>query len=329
MAIFYAVEQGLIIQKEGERLIAKKDNKIIKFLHFHNLEQLILIGRIGLTPAVIFELLKRGIDTVFLSYSGRYLGRLSSIGGKNIELRFRQYESLKDELFKLNLAKKIVRGKIENQRLFLRRINRKGLGLEDTILKLRVFSEKVKEGSSLDEIRGIEGTTSRVYFDAYAKGLLGAGIGFDKRERRPPKDPANALLSLGYTLLFSHVFSVVNMVGLDPYIGFFHAINYGKPSLALDLMEEWRPIIVDAVVMNAFNLKVIKREDFVVEEEGVCLTRDGWRKFIAQFERKMSEKVKHPHQGIRLTYRGCIEAQARQLVRHIKGEEEYTPAVFR
>jgi len=328
MAIFYAIEQGLVLHKEGERLIAKKDNKIIKFLHFHNLEQVILIGRINLTPSVIFELLKRNIDTVFLTHSGRYLGRLSPIAGKNIELRIRQYESLKDKFFKLNLAKKIVKGKIENQRLFLRRINRKGLGLEDTILKLRAFSERIKEGNSLDEIRGMEGITSRIYFNGYAKGLAEAGIELEKRERRPPKDPANALLSLGYTLLFSHVFSLVNLVGLDPYIGFFHAFDYGKPALALDLMEEWRPIIVDAVVMNTFNLKVIKREDFVMEE-GVCLTRDGWRKFIAQFERKMTEKIKHPNQGVRLTYRGCIEAQARQLARHVKGEEEYIPAVFR
>lgn len=329
MAIFYAVEQGLFLHKEGERLIAKKDKKIIKFLHFHDLEQVILIGRINLTPSVIFELLKRDIDTVFLTYTGRYLGRLSSIGGKNIELRIRQYESLKDKLFKLSLAQKIVKGKIENQRLFLRRINRKGLGLEDAILKLRAFSKRIKEGTELDEIRGMEGTSSRLYFNAYAKGLAKVGIEFEKRERRPPKGPANALLSLGYTLLFSHVLSLVNLVGLDPYIGFFHAPGYGKPALALDLMEEWRPIIVDAVVMNAFNLKVIKREDFIIEEEGICLNRDGWRKFIAQFERKMAEKIRHPNQDIRLTYRNCIEAQARQLARHIKGEEEYTPAIFR
>jgi len=328
MSIFYAIEQGLSLHKDGERLIAKKEGKVLKVIHFHNLEQLVIIGRISLSPAVIFTLLKRGIDTVFLTTSGKYLGRLSPLMSKNIELRIKQFERLKEFDFKLEIAKAVIKGKIENQRMLLRRINRKGLGLEDTILKLKKFVQKVDEETNIESLRGIEGSASRLYFSAYAKGFL-EEVNFLKRERRPPKDPVNALLSLGYTLLFSNIFSIISMVGLDPYFGCYHTIDYGRPSLVLDLMEEWRPVIVDTLVLSIFNLKVIKEEDFTKDEDGLYLARDGWRKFISQFERKMAEKVTHPLKAAKISYRSYMEEQTRLFVRALKGEDKYRAAVFR
>jgi len=328
MAIFYAVEQGLVLHKDGERLIARKEDKVFKVLHFHNLEQVILIGRISLTPAVISTLLKRGIDTVFLTKSGRYLGRLEPLMGKNIELRVRQFERLREPDFRLRLARMIVKGKIENQRIILRRINRRLSGLEDAILKLKVLAQKAEQETDISALRGLEGSAARVYFEAYAKGVK-EKWGFTGREKRPPKDPVNALLSLGYTLLFNNVLAMVNMVGLDPYLGCFHTVDYGKPSLALDLMEEWRAVIVDALVLSLLNLRIINQKDFIEDEEGLFLTGDGWRKFIGQFEKKMGEKVKHPSREAKVNYRSYIEEQIRLFVRALKGEDEYKPAVFR
>ncbi|MDL1971534.1 MAG: CRISPR-associated endonuclease Cas1 [Candidatus Desulfofervidaceae bacterium] len=328
MAIFYAVEQGLVLQKDGERLIARKEGRVLKAVHFHNLEQLVLIGRISLTPAVISTLLKRGIDTVFLARTGKYLGRLAPLMGKNIELRLRQFEKLREPGFNLRLSRTIVKGKIENQRMLLRRVNRKGLGLEDIILKLKGLAQKAERETDIATLRGIEGSAARVYFEAYGQGFK-ERLNFNRRERRPPKDPVNSLLSLGYSLLFSHVFAMVNMVGLDPYLSCFHTVDYGKPALALDLMEEWRAVIVDALVLSVINLKVITQKDFVEEEEGLFLTIDGWRKFIGQFERKMGEKVRYPARQAKISYRNYIEEQIRLFVRDIKGEAEYRPAVFR
>ena len=268
MAVFYAVEQGINLQKDGERLVVKKEGRVLKTIHFHNLEQVILMGRICISPAVIATLLKRRIDTVFLTKTGKYLGRLASLIGKNIELRLTQFERIKDPQFRLTITKAIVKGKIENQQMLLRRINRKGLGLEDVILKLRGMAKRVEKEDDIEVLRGIEGIASRLYFSAYAAGF-GKGIEFKGRERRPPKDPVNSLLSLGYTFLFSNVFSIINMVGLDPYLGCYHTVDYGRPSLALDLMEEWRPVIVDALVLGVFNLKVLNEEDFTESEDGL------------------------------------------------------------
>ncbi len=327
MAVFYAIEQGLVLHKDGQRLLAKKEGKVKKAIHFHTLEQVVLIGQIGLTPAVISALLKRNIDTVFLTKSGRYLGRLMPMAGKNIELRLRQFERFQDMNFRERIARAIVKGKVENQRLLLRRINRKGLGLEDTILRLKQLAKKTEE-ADIASLRGIEGTAARFYFEGLAKGF-NEDWQFKGREKRPPKDPLNALLSLGYTLLFSNVLCAINLVGLDPYLGCFHSIDYGRPALAFDLMEEWRAVIVDALVLSVINRKVISRDNFAIEEEGVYLSSEGWQKFITQFERKMNEKVTHPEREEKISYRAYIEDQVRRFCRDIKGEEEYKAVVFR
>ena len=328
MAVFYAVEQGINLQKDGERLVVKKEGRVLKTIHFHNLEQVILMGRICISPAVIATLLKRRIDTVFLTKTGKYLGRLASLIGKNIELRLTQFERIKDPQFRLTITKAIVKGKIENQQMLLRRINRKGLGLEDVILKLKGMAKRVEKEDDIEVLRGIEGIASRLYFSAYAAGF-GKGIEFKGRERRPPKDPVNSLLSLGYTFLFSNVFSIINMVGLDPYLGCYHTVDYGRPSLALDLMEEWRPVIVDPLVLSVFNLKVLNKEDFTESEDGLFLSQDALRKFIVQFERKMGERVTHPFRETKIRYRSYIEAQVRSFVHVLRDEDTYKAAVFR
>jgi CRISPR-associated protein Cas1 len=362
MGIVYLMEQNATVSKEGGRLLVKKEGVVSHTIHLFKLEQVVLFGNIFLTPAAIRHLLKEGIDTAFMTRRGRYLGRLQSALGKNIVLRREQFRKMEDEGFCLKTARSIVKGKLYNLRTVLMRLNRQreNLDLDNEILSLRNLIPKIDEASSLDTLRGYEGKGSAIYFEGFSKGFLDENLEFPGRVRRPPTDPINALLSLGYTLLLNQVIAAASLVGFDPYFGSLHSLDYGRPSLALDLMEEWRPIIVDTLVLSVFNLKALTPSDFeerrpssiqeepvktaadtgsMREEElaeapgsedkdrsAILLTEPGFRKFITQYERKMGQKVQYHLTGEQFPYRDCIREQVRHFARYLKGEEpEYQP----
>ncbi len=358
MTVAYVMEQGASIRLEGERLVVEKKKNTLHTLHIYRLSQLVLYGNVSLTPPVISKLLGKGIDTVFMTRSGRYQGRLQAPLSKNISLRCEQFARLGDREFCLNIAKSIVTGKLTNMRSVLMRIKRKtdDPSLNRYIEQIKSIAEKAREADDMESLRGFEGAGSSAYFSGFSRGFMCDGICFKKRVRRPPTDPVNVLLSLGYTLLFNNVMSAVSMVGFDPYMGALHSTEYGRPSLALDLMEEWRPVIVDTVVMSVFNLKVIDVSDFegcvVMEDDAedlskgknddhtadaedneglpIRLTDNGFRKFVVQFERKMNQKVKYVPSGQQLSYRDCIREQVRHFARVIRGEDQdYRPMAVR
>jgi len=359
--VAYVTEQGCSITREGERLLIKKGKSVLHTLHMFKLEQLVLFGNVSVTPAALFYLLQTGVDTVFMTRSGRYRGRLQPPQSKNITLRCEQFRKLADAEFCLTMARSVVSGKIGNLRNSLMRLNRsrEGLALEDQILSLKNLAERCSEAADLDVLRGLEGRSAVLYFEGFARGFLIEGVKFEKRVRRPPTDPVNALLSLGYTLLFNTVMGAVSLVGFDPYLGCLHSVEYGRPSLPLDLMEEWRPVIVDSLVLSVFNLRTVTLQDFVVnagnpedfEQEDaldgagetaeasdsqarprlpVKLTEAGMRKFLAQFERKMMDRVRYHLTGRQLSYRDCIREQVRHFARVVRGEESaYQPMLLR
>lgn len=365
MSIVYLTEQNASVSKEGGRLLVKKEGVVSHTIHLFKLDQVVLFGNIFLTPAAIRYLLKEGVDTAFMTRQGRYLGRLQSALGKNIVLRREQFRKMEDEGFCLKTAKSLVKGKLANLRTVLMRLNRQreNLELDNKILALRNLIPKVDEAGSLDTLRGYEGRGSAIYFEGFSKGFLAEDVEFPGRVRRPPTDPINALLSLGYTLLLNQVIAAASLVGFDPYVGSLHSVDYGRPSLALDLMEEWRPIIVDTLVLSVFNLKALTPSDFEerkpgsVEKESVntpeagnegekeltessgsaaedspaiLLTESGFRKFITQYERKMGQKVQYHLTEEHYTYRDCIREQVRHFARYLKGEEtEYQPMPLR
>ncbi len=344
MSILYLLDSDISVHKEGKRLIIKKKKKAIQQIHIFKLSQVIVIGYITLTNHVIRTLLSEGIDTVFMTKKGKYLGRLQSPKSKNIFLRKIQFQQFDNSSFILKTAKAIVSGKLRNQRALLQRIQRsskRDLGFSKVIAELKRLVDKCKFAKDLDELRGYEGIAAAMYFPAWGKGLKVENIKFSNRNRRPPKDPVNALLSLGYTLLLNNVISILELVGLDPYIGTLHTLEYGRPSLALDLMEEWRPILIDSLVLSVFNLGVISIDDFTknVQEEddnisdsiGAVYLKDcGWRKYITQFERKMSTEITFHLTKQRMTYRNAIEQQIRHFVKYIKGEtSEYISTPFK
>jgi CRISP-associated protein Cas1 len=362
MAVAYIMEQNASVACEGERLLVKKGSTVLHALHLFKLDQLVLFGNVVLTPQAINRLLKDGVDTVFMTAAGRYRGRLQAPHSKNITLRVEQFRRLADPEFCLRTARAIVAGKIQNLRAVLLRLNRsrEGLALEDHILSLKRLAEKAESAEEMDSLRGFEGRAAVVYFEGFARGFLADGVVFTKRVRRPPTDPVNALLSLGYTLLFNTVLAACGLVGFDPYLGCLHTVEYGRPSLALDLMEEWRPIIVDSLVLSVFNLKALTLQDFIcvpvdqsdLDDEAedseaddlpgdastphkppalpVKLTDAGFRRFITQFERKAAQQVRYHLNGQNLNYRDCIREQLRHFARYVRAEEpRYQPMPLR
>lgn len=363
MTVAYVMEQYATITRESERLLIKKDGDTLHTLHLNKVDQLCVMGNVLLTPAVIRVLLRRNIDTTFMTLRGRYLGRLQPLMGKNILLRKEQFRRLDDASFALAAARSIVAGKCANMRTVLMRLNRnrEEENLSDNILQLRNLVKQAAAAESIETVRGYEGRAAVVYFNGLAKGISEDGFTFVKRTRRPPTDPINALLSLGYTLLFNAVQSATAAAGFDPYLGCLHEIDYGRPSLALDLMEEWRPVIIDTLVLSVINLKVLTPDDFVIEPEwdesetgfdagddsttqgddsgtgekgGVCipvrLTDAGFRKYIAQFERKLAQRIHYAPKNQNLTYRDCIREQVYHFARYVRGEEkEYRPMIIK
>lgn len=261
--VVHVTTQGSRIVREGRHLVVRKDNDICHTLFIHKLEQLVIYGNVILTPQAMKLLFREGIDTVFLSMDGRYVGRLSAAEPKNVFLRRRQFEVASDEKLCLPIACRLVRGKLLNMSTVLQRIwrTREDKGARQKAEEIRTLIPRLDVCERLDTLRGIEGQGSALYFSAFGKGL-DKDYGFRRRVRRPPTDPVNAVLSLLYTFLINRAYAAVRVAGLDPYAGVLHALDYGRQSLPLDLVEEFRAVIADTLTLSLFNLGVLKEGDF-------------------------------------------------------------------
>lgn len=337
------------------RLEVRKGRSTLQSLLLDKLEQVVLCGNVQITTQAMRALLRRGIDTAFLNLGGAFLGRLSGPLGKNIELRRVQHRRLDDPSTVQDLARRFVAGKLANSRALLRRHQREHADdrLARAQVAIRLLLERVSEAATLDELRGLEGRAAAEYFGAFPALVRAEGIEFTGRLRRPPPDPVNILLSFGYTLLGNLVQGFCELAGLDPYIGSLHAIRYGRPSLALDLIEEMRSVVVDVAVLRAINTRALRPADFVPASEEdapaeeawereeaehedearprrkLLLTGDGVKRWIAAFEKRLGEQVYYPLQDRRLSYRQILQEQVWLLARHLKGEAEYEPFLVR
>jgi len=347
METVYVVEQGTQLHKDGNRLLVRKGDRVIDEVKTADLEQIILLGNVIITPPVMDHLIQDRVDTVFLSISGRFRGRLLTQFTKNVLLRQQQYIKFAQEDFSLRFARAIVSGKINNQRIFLMRHNRK-LRDDDIVAaagRMRVAVEEAYDAASVNSLMGLEGMSGRAYFSVFNKLITREDFMFCGRNRRPPRDPVNALLSFGYTMLANAVETAINIVGMDPYLGAFHRAEYGRPSLVCDLMEEFRAFFVDSLVITLLNKRVVAPEDFVYrevpEQESVpdddedripedrlpvSMKRETLKGFVRIFEQKMATTVFYEPTGENLTYRQVIVNQVRQCARFLLGKEsEYKP----
>jgi len=344
MTTLYLTEPHSTVRKDGDTLVVKipankergteaRDVRVPLI----KVEQVVVLADSTLTTPALLALLEQKADVCFCRYNGQFAGRLAGEFTRNGLLRVEQHRAHNDYQRRIALAQQFVAAKLANQRTQLLRTNRK---LADSALataaeqlagviksvKALVIPRDVavdpvrpQADTPLGTLQGLEGAGSAIYFGAFPK-LLRADFGFDGRRKRPPTDPINALLSFGYTLLTNNVLSAIGLVGLDPYVGYLHSSQYGKPALALDLMEEFRPVIVDSVVQTVINNRVLDQEDFVSELGAYRMTDAARRKFLVKFEERLSQEVEHPTFGYRATYRRCLELQVRLLAKALTGE---------
>lgn len=262
MITVYITTSGAKIFKEGDVLKVKKDGATYHTIFPFRTEQVVAFGGVEMTYRAMNVLLRNGINTVFLNKNGHYNGKLVCPYDHNVLLRHMQYKMLDDEKKCLNFCRAIAYGKIRNQFIMLQRISRfQKKNLKRAQNEIKQILSQVNEASNIKSLRGYEGSAAKVYFGVFDEGFINSQ-GFTKRVRRPPTDPVNAVLSLLYTVLSSRVDGAVEKEGLDPYVGIFHAIGYGRRSLSLDLMEEFRTIIVDTLVFSLFNMNIIGPDDF-------------------------------------------------------------------
>jgi CRISPR-associated protein Cas1 len=288
-----------------------------------NVSHLSLFGKVHVTTAVLQELCSQGIGVSFFTSGGWYYGTLAPHSEVNVQTRVAQFRVAADPASRLPLARAFVVGKILNSRTLLRRNAREKP--ERALNQLKRLAADAETASSVESLMGFEGTAARWYFQAFQQMLTEAaaqdgGFDFERRTRRPPRDPVNALLSFSYSLLLRECHSALVKVGFDPSVGFLHDIRPGRPALALDLMEEFRPLVADSTVISVLNNGSVQATDFVQAAGGYALSESGRKAFLSAFERRMAQEVTHPVFEYRLTYRRTLEVQARLLARVVVGE---------
>lgn len=346
MPPLYLTTQGSKLCFRERRFIVEKDGETVAAVPAVHVEQVLVFGNIALTTPAIACLLDRSIETTFLTQDGRYRGRLVGPEGGNGLLRLRQYERALDTAWALETARAIVQGKLHNVRTLLRRYARRmpeepeASAVEEGASRSAVLSAAADELTALIEsagrcqsvnsLSGVEGRGAAVYFGVFRSLITAPGWTFEGRNRRPPRDPVNALLSFGYTVLLHNLESAVRAVGLDPYLGFLHQPAYNRPSLALDLAEEFRSIVVDSVVLRCMNNNIILPEMFRRDSAPgapypVLLDDEGRGRFIRELEARLALEFRHPDSEERVTYRRCFELQARRMARCIQTGERYRP----
>jgi CRISPR-associated protein Cas1 len=325
MGIVYVLENEAYLSKEGGTLkVARRAGReVLLQKPLIAVEEIVILGNAVVTPALLKYCAQEAIGIHYLSPTGAYYAGLTRTPAKNVPARVAQFRVHLDPQGKLALARRFVLGKIKNGLVFLRRNGAEGWkGLKEALLE----AERAPDEEAL---RGVEGRATELYFRAFA-GMLPEGFAFTERSRRPPRDPANSLLSLAYTLLAKECESALLVAGLDPYVGYLHEVRYGRPSLALDLMEEFRSVLADSVVLSLFNNRRVTLEDFDDSEGFPRLRKEAWSKFLRAWEERLNERVQHPLLRKRLAYREILLAQARILVKHLLGElPRYEPFAVR
>ncbi|MBI4337012.1 MAG: CRISPR-associated endonuclease Cas1 [Chloroflexi bacterium] len=322
MPNLYVTEQGARLGREYNRLVVTKDAAVLLDVPAVQVSEVVLVGRVGVTTPALQMLLEREIGLVLLSRWGEFLGRLGGDQHANVGLRRAQYQQAANPGFRLDLARASVKGKLWNSRVRCLRLAastgsaraRQSAGLLSDILRA------LPKAPSLASVRALEARGSRAYFAALREHLRPEWE-FPSRRRRPPPDPVNVLLSACYTLLTEAVFSAVTLAGLDPYCGFYHSERWGRPALVLDLMEEFRPLIADSVVLTLTKNRMLASGDFRPgpPHRPVILSLDRYRVVLGAFADRLRTRVTIPRLGRRTTYHRLLEVQARQLAAAIEG----------
>lgn len=329
MASIYLLEPGTSVYKEHQRLIVHVPEKEKLEIPLKEVEQILVFGNVQLSTAVINICLQSQIRVLFLNQSGQYHGHLWSVESANLSLELLQFQQREDEHFQFNVSKAIVWGKLMNSKQLLLRFNRKHKleEVQKAIAGITSDLESLEVVNNLDSLRGYEGIGAARYFSVFGSLITNSEFSFSQRNRQPPTDPVNSLLSFGYTLLFNNVLSLIIAEGLSPYLANFHYGEHKKTYLAFDLMEEFRSPIVDSLVLKLINQPCFRTSDFerLTNNGGVYLKNSSRRVFLNQFEKRMNEKVAHPDLQSQVTYRQAIQLQVRRYKRSLVSLIPYEP----
>ncbi len=335
----YLNTQGLWVGKSGEVLQIKDNGKLVQEVRLREVNQVNLFGNIQVSTQAMQTLLQLDVPLVMFSSHGYFRGMLQGTGLKNILLRREQFRMADDARRSLQLARLLIEAKIRNCRVLLMRNH---IDPPKAVIgQLRRISQRLHRAQRADQLLGIEGTAARMYFEHFS-GMIKVGdspanpaaaldtpprwtFEFRNRNRRPPRDPVNAMLSLAYSLLAKDMTVTAAAVGLDPYLGFYHLPRPGRPALSLDMMEPFRPLIAESVVIAAINNRMVTPEHFIAAGRGVSMTESGRKAFLRAYELRMDQLVTHPLFDYRVSYRRLLDIQTRLMARMITGEIETFP----
>ncbi len=323
MEAIYILEPGTYLRLSGETLRIMREKEVVKEIPVAGLERLTLLGRATMSGAVLDFLIEKGVDTVFLTQTGRFRARLLLDGKGHVKLRQLQYKRLFDEDFRLKTARLIVAKKIENQMAFLlKRSYKQG---EESVrvmcLRINAMSKRLALADDIEAVRGIEGGASRIFYDAYGLLIKNSAFEFNGRNKHPPLDPVNALLSFVYTLFTNEVLSAIQASGLDPYLGALHEPLHGRPSLACDLVEEWRGL-AESFVLTLINRKAVSVDDFIKtgkKERPIEMTPSLLKTLVHAHEKKMNTSIKKGASSLKL--RWAIHERVRDFKRYLENPD--------
>lgn len=328
----YVTLQGSTIGVRRGRLEIFHDGEVRATFRLIDVSQVCVFGNISVTTQAVRELMARDAPILWFTYGGWFSGMAEGLPAKNVELRRAQYSAPPEAA--LAIACAMIAGKIHNSRVLLRRNSRSDVSA--VVDQLRSLSASARQVESAPSLLGIEGTAARLYFAKFTTMVSGNAkvdvSAFDSngRARRPPPDPLNTLLSFTYALLVKDLTTTLHSVGLDPYLGFLHRPRFGRPALALDLAEEFRPLIAESVVLQLMNNGEVREGHFTTRAGGCQLEADGRKAVLRAYERRLDHEITHPHFGYQVTYRRAMEVQARMLAAHLLSElPQYTPFVTR
>jgi CRISPR-associated protein Cas1 len=311
---------GAQIGQRGDELLVSVKGEDVRKLPGQQVRAIYCYGAVQMTAQAVSTCLELGIDVSYFSPAGRFLGMLGGLPASGVDARRGQYRLFEMPGVRLQLAREVIRAKIHNQRVMLMRNG----DVPDRVTSLMAsFRDSTESARDLTALLGIEGSAAALYFEQFESMLKQRDdwkFDWRGRNRRPPRDPVNALLSLGYSMLAKELTGVCYSVGLDPFLGFMHQPRYGRPALALDLMEEFRPLIVDSVAISLINRGELGPEDFIKSANGMFLTDKGRRPFWEGWFRRLDTEVSHPEFSYKMAYRRMLEVQGRQLWRFVRGE---------
>ncbi len=330
----YVTSENSYLGLDGENIVVYDDKKEIGRLPLHNLEGIVSFGYRGTSPALMGACVEKNISLCYLTPQGKFLARVTGKIKGNVVLRQQQFLSSRDEKISLDIAKNCILGKVYNARWILERAIRDHPmqidveAVKSSSVKLKEFLEYIQNANSIEQLRGYEGEAASIYFEVFDELILQQkkDFQFHGRNRRPPLDNVNAMLSFVYTLLNNQITSALEVVGLDPYVGFMHTDRPGRTSLSLDLIEELRAVMADRFVLSLINKKIVNGKNFTQKENGaVLMDFDTRKKLLSEWQNKKKEIITHPYLKEKIEWGMVPYVQAMLLARYLRGDLDAYP----